>query len=61
MRGLSAGRVQSVTTRMIVDRENEIRAFISDEYWNILVKLHQENEPTIFEAYLLHINVKKLK
>ena len=59
MRGLSAGRVQSVTTRMIVDRENEIRAFISDEYWNILVKLHQQNEPMIFEAYLLHINGEK--
>ena len=59
MRGLSAGRVQSVTTRMIVDRENEIRAFVSDEYWNILVKLHQQNETTIFEAYLLHINGEK--
>lgn len=32
-RGLSAGRVQSVATRMVVDRENEIRSFISDEYW----------------------------
>ncbi|MBE6550531.1 MAG: type I DNA topoisomerase [Ruminococcaceae bacterium] len=33
--GLSAGRVQSVATRMIVDRENEIRAFKSEEYWTI--------------------------
>jgi len=33
--GLSAGRVQSVATRMVVDRENEIRAFVSEEYWNI--------------------------
>lgn len=32
-RGLSAGRVQSVATRMVVDRENEIRSFKSDEYW----------------------------
>ncbi len=33
--GLSAGRVQSVVTRVIVDREEEIRAFIPDEYWTI--------------------------
>ena len=32
-RGLSAGRVQSVATRMVVDRENEIRAFVPEEYW----------------------------
>ncbi|MBR4770474.1 MAG: DNA topoisomerase I, partial [Clostridia bacterium] len=37
--GLSAGRVQSVATRMIVDRENEIRAFVPQEYWTIDVKL----------------------
>jgi len=37
-RGLSAGRVQSVTVRLIVDRENEIKAFKSDEYWEIYVK-----------------------
>ena len=34
-RGLSAGRVQSVAVRMIVDRENEIRAFIPEEYWSL--------------------------
>ncbi len=34
-KGLSAGRVQSVATRMIVDREEEIEAFIPEEYWNI--------------------------
>ncbi len=33
--GLSAGRVQSVATRIIVDREEEIRAFVPDEYWTI--------------------------
>ena len=38
-RGLSAGRVQSVAVRMIVDRENEINAFVPDEYWNIDAKL----------------------
>ncbi len=34
-KGLSAGRVQSVATAMIVDRENEIRDFVAKEYWNI--------------------------
>ena len=37
--GLSAGRVQSVATRMIVEREEEIEAFISEEYWTIAAKL----------------------
>lgn len=38
-RGLSAGRVQSVATRLVVDRENEIRAFNPEEYWQIEAKL----------------------
>ncbi len=38
-RGLSAGRVQSVATRLVVDRENEIRAFQPREYWSLDVKL----------------------
>jgi DNA topoisomerase-1 len=38
-RGLSAGRVQSVATRMVVDREDEIRAFIAEEYWLLDVVL----------------------
>jgi len=37
-RGLSAGRVQSVVTRLVVDRENEIRAFVPEEYWNVELK-----------------------
>ncbi len=37
-RGLSAGRVQSVAVRMIVDRENEIRAFVPEEYWSLEAK-----------------------
>lgn len=37
-RGLSAGRVQSVAVRLIVEKENEIKAFISEEYWEIFVK-----------------------
>jgi len=38
-RGLSAGRVQSVAVRLIVEREREIRAFIPDEYWEIYANL----------------------
>lgn len=35
-RGLSAGRVQSVAAKLVVEREREIRAFIPEEYWQIL-------------------------
>jgi len=38
-RGLSAGRVQTVALRMIVEREQEIRAFKSEEYWNLIARL----------------------
>ncbi|NLL45392.1 MAG: type I DNA topoisomerase [Clostridiales bacterium] len=38
-RGLSAGRVQSVATRMVVDREEEIRAFVPEEYWTLSAEL----------------------
>lgn len=41
-RGLSAGRVQSVALRLICDREEEINAFIPEEYWNLDVVLRQE-------------------
>jgi DNA topoisomerase-1 len=42
-RGLSAGRVQSVTTKMVVDREREIRAFIPQEYWELDAVLKTES------------------
>ncbi|HAN21137.1 MAG: hypothetical protein A2Y15_02720 [Clostridiales bacterium GWF2_36_10] len=45
--GLSAGRVQSVATRIIVERELEIKAFVPVEYWTITAKLLTENGPTI--------------
>ncbi len=41
--GLSAGRVQSVATRLVVDREEEIRAFTPEEYWSLAVKLSRLN------------------
>lgn len=43
-RGLSAGRVQSVALRIIIDRENEIKAFIPEEYWNLDVLLSKAGE-----------------
>ena len=49
-RGLSAGRVQSVATRMVVDRENEIRAFIPREYWTLDVLLRRLGAPGSFTA-----------
>ena len=49
-RGLSAGRVQSVATRLVVDRENEIRAFIPKEYWSLDVKLNRIGKPGSFMA-----------
>ena len=45
--GLSAGRVQSVATRIIVERENEIRAFNPEEYWTIDVMLESKNRGKI--------------
>ena len=42
--GLSAGRVQSVATRLVVDREREIRAFIPQEYWTLGVRLATPQE-----------------
>ena len=47
--GLSAGRVQSVTTRLIVEREEEIRAFNPEEYWNIVANLKNSQNKN-FEA-----------
>ena len=50
-RGLSAGRVQSVATRLVVDRENEIRAFVPKEYWTLEVKLDRVEKPGSFTAH----------
>ena len=49
-RGLSAGRVQSVATRLVVDREKEIRAFIPKEYWSLDVTLNLIGKPGSFVA-----------
>jgi len=50
--GLSAGRVQSVALRLIVDREREIEAFVPEEYWNLGVRLLGKNKPS-FAARLV--------
>lgn len=49
-RGLSAGRVQSVAVRMVVDREEEIRAFVPQEYWSIDAKLTAPPLKAVFAA-----------
>ena len=58
-RGLSAGRVQSVAVKLIVDREEEIENFISEEYWNIYVDLKDEKTNKIFQARYFGENGKK--
>ena len=57
-KGLSAGRVQSVAVRLIVEREKEIKAFIPQEYWDIDAKL-SKNE-NYFYSKLIKINNKSL-
>ena len=52
-RGLSAGRVQSVALRLVVDRENEIRAFKPEEYWSIDAKFTNPPERKTFAATLV--------
>ena len=61
LRGLSAGRVQSVALRIIVDRENEIRNFVSEEYWNISGLFSKLDSDETFTAKLTHYKKKKIK
>ena len=60
-RGLSAGRVQSVAVKLIVDREEEIEKFIPEEYWNIFAKLLDENSGKTFTARLYGKEKKKIE
>jgi DNA topoisomerase I len=57
--GLSAGRVQSVAVRLIVDREREIRAFVPREYWSITAQLASAESPIVFPADLFQIDGEK--
>ena len=60
-KGLSAGRVQSVVVKLIVDRENEIESFIPEEYWNIYANLLSEGAKKAFEARLFSKNDQKIE
>ena len=57
-RGLSAGRVQSVALRLVVDREREIEAFKTEEYWSITANF-EGKEPPPFDAKLFRIDGEK--
>ncbi|MGN0748159.1 MAG: type I DNA topoisomerase [Christensenellales bacterium] len=58
---LSAGRVQSVALKLVVDREKEIEAFVPEEYWNISAQLEKEEQKFKFKASLNSKDGKKLK
>ena len=61
-KGLSAGRVQSVATRMVVDRENEINAFIPEEYWEVAADctVGTDNRKQEFRCRLSMVDGKKI-
>ncbi|HLW61109.1 MAG TPA: type I DNA topoisomerase [bacterium] len=58
--GLSAGRVQSVAVRLICEREQEIDAFVPQEYWSIAARLARETEEAAFVARLVSKNDEKI-
>jgi len=58
--GLSAGRVQSVALRLIVERERAIQAFTPQEYWSVTAKL-SDGGPPVFEAKLIKVGGKKFE
>ncbi|MFA4931209.1 MAG: type I DNA topoisomerase [Patescibacteria group bacterium] len=55
-KGLSAGRVQSVALRLIVEREREIEAFKAEEYWTIEADFAKHNDKNLFRANLVTFN-----
>ena len=59
--GLSAGRVQSVATRIIVEREEEIRAFVPEEYWCVDAELETPKGKTFKAAYYGSADGKKIE
>lgn len=62
-RGLSAGRVQSVTLRLIIEREREILAFKKDEFWEIITELSKvdKQKSELFQAKLIKKDNKKIE
>lgn len=63
--GSSAGRVQSAALKMIVERENEIRNFVPEEYWNMAAMLYKEGDKhvksNLIKANLVEYGNKKIK
>lgn len=59
-RGLSAGRVQSVALRLVVEREREIEAFVPVEYWKLIVSLNN-NQNSMFNVQLTALNEEKIE
>ena len=60
-RGLSAGRVQSVAVKLIVEREEEIESFVPEEYWNINLTVSDKKTKTPFECKFVGKNGKKIE
>jgi len=60
-KGLSAGRVQSAAVGIICDREKEIQAFVSEEYWTVVAKLRGKPKTALFDAQLILIDDHKAK
>ncbi|MDC0640742.1 type I DNA topoisomerase [Porticoccaceae bacterium] len=58
-RGLSAGRVQSVAVKLIVEREREIRAFIPEEYWTVQADLENQQGQDSDDEFKLRFDIKK--
>lgn len=60
-KGLSAGRVQSVATKIVADRDREIEDFVPVEYWTLSAKLREGSKGQLFEAEALKYKGKKLE
>ncbi|MCX8130331.1 MAG: type I DNA topoisomerase [Clostridia bacterium] len=60
-KGLSAGRVQSVATRLICDREEEIEKFVPEEYWSLIAKLSKKSQKSAFEAKFYGLENEKIE
>ena len=58
---MSAGRVQSVTLKLVVDRDREIENFVPEEYWSLVAKLTKEGKKEIIKATLVDGKDKKIK
>ncbi|MGQ9728391.1 MAG: type I DNA topoisomerase [Candidatus Fervidibacter sp.] len=59
-RNLSAGRVQSVALRLVVEREREIKNFVPQEYWSITATLTPEDKEAPFDARLVQVGERKV-